>query len=239
MLFNKIVLIAALYIVNINAMQIIGHRGACGYEPDNTVLSFNKALELSVDMVELDVQACKTGELVIFHDFQLGELGNISDMPFEQIRSILLQKRGQIPVLEEVINCINRRVPINIELKGLGVTKAVCLLLQEYFKKGWCKSDFCVSSFHHQEALSFREIIDDIPIGFLYRYTFDIDEISQLKKNDFVGLHVEQVSQELVHKLHEKEIKVYVYTVNDYETANALKGLGVDGIFSNYPDVVR
>ena len=54
----------------------IGHRGAMGYEPENTLLSFKKAIELNVDMIELDVHVCKTGEVVVIHDDKVDRTTN-------------------------------------------------------------------------------------------------------------------------------------------------------------------
>jgi glycerophosphoryl diester phosphodiesterase len=70
----------------------IGHRGACGYAPENTLLSFQKAIELNVDMVELDVYVCKTGELVVIHDEKVDRTTNghgyVMEKTFEELRSL-------------------------------------------------------------------------------------------------------------------------------------------------------
>jgi glycerophosphoryl diester phosphodiesterase len=54
----------------------IGHRGAAGHAPENTLLSFQKAMDLGVDMIELDVYVCKTGELVVIHDEKVDRTTN-------------------------------------------------------------------------------------------------------------------------------------------------------------------
>ena len=108
---------------------IIGHRGACGYEPENTLVSFARAVNMGVDMIELDVYACKTGELVVHHDDTVDRMtnghGNVIDMSFAELRSLKVAGIEQIPTLSEVIDLIDHKVPIDIELKGPGTAKPI------------------------------------------------------------------------------------------------------------------
>ena len=65
-----------MYTAGAQQPQIIGHRGAMGHAPENTVLSVQKALALDVDGIEIDVFRCQSGEIVVFHDKKLNELTN-------------------------------------------------------------------------------------------------------------------------------------------------------------------
>lgn len=88
----------------------IGHRGAMGYEPENTLRSFRKAIELNVDMIELDVYVCKTGELVVIHDDKLDRTtngkGNVSDTSFQELRKLNAGEEEKIPTLQEVLDLL-------------------------------------------------------------------------------------------------------------------------------------
>lgn len=123
-----------------NNFLISGHRGACGYKPENTLSSFKTALDMNVDMIELDVYVCKTGELVVIHDDQVDRTtnghGNVLDMTFDQLRNLVVEGIEQIPTLQEVIELLNGKVILNIELKGPDTAQSIAKLLQQYLKKG-------------------------------------------------------------------------------------------------------
>jgi glycerophosphoryl diester phosphodiesterase len=107
-------------------MKIIGHRGACGYAPENTLASFKKALLLHVDMVEFDVQSLPSGEVVLMHDLRINRTTNgrgyVQNQSFAALRRLDAGGHELVPTLQEVLDLIDRRVPVDIELKGpLGV----------------------------------------------------------------------------------------------------------------------
>ena len=101
---------------------IIGHRGAKGHLAENTLPSISKAIELGVDGIEIDIFKCASGELVVFHDKTLEKLTNstgyIEELVLDSIRRIEVLNGYSIPTLEEVLDLINGRVFLNIELKG-------------------------------------------------------------------------------------------------------------------------
>ena len=100
----------------------ISHRGACGYEPENTLASFKKAIEINADMIELDVHVCKTGEVVVIHDEKVNRTTNgkgyVSQKNLESLKKLDAGKGKKIPTLIEVLDLVNKRVKVNIELKG-------------------------------------------------------------------------------------------------------------------------
>ena len=101
---------------------IIGHRGAKGHLAENTLPSIQKALDLGVDAIEIDVFKCALGELVVYHDATLEKLtdakGAIMDFSLEELRQVKVLNDYQIPTLNEVLDLIYGRVILNIELKG-------------------------------------------------------------------------------------------------------------------------
>lgn len=226
-------------------MLIVGHRGACGYEPENTLPSFQRALDLGVAMVELDVYICATGELVITHDDDVNVTtdghGKVVDMPFEDLRKLKVKGKGQIPTLQEVIELIDRRIPINIELKGPGTAKPVAQVVKKYLENGWKSKDFVVSSFDHNQVAEFKKLCSDIKTGVLFSWRNTPNDIAYIALQhyaNFIGLDLKAVTQDLVKLGHDAGYPVYVWTVNDKVTADKMKNFKVDGIFSNYPDQV-
>lgn len=220
----------------------IGHRGAMGYEPENTLLSFRKALDLGVDAIELDVYVCKTGELVVIHDDKVDRTTNgkgyVIEKTFDELRSLDAGKSEKIPTLSEVLDLENRKVKVNIELKGEGTAKPVSDLIKYYVdNKNWKFDDFVVSSFNHCELKEFSELSPDVKIGALIvGIPLGFAEFAEKLNAYSVNLCVEFINQEFVNDAHNRGMKVFVWTVNDLDEIKRIKSLGVDGIFSNFPD---
>jgi len=220
----------------------IGHRGAAGYEPENTLLSFKKALELGVDMIELDAQICKTGEIIVLHDAKIDRTTNgtgfVVDKTFRELRSLDAGKGQLIPTLQEALNTIDRKAKINIEIKGEGAAGAVFGIIQTYVnQKGWPWEDFLVSSFNHYELLEFSRLAPEIKIGAVIAcIPFGYAECA-MKVNAY-SLHPskEFINRNLVADAHKRGMKVFAYTPNDLEFIQKIKSLDIDGIFSDFPD---
>lgn len=230
---------------NNQSMLIIGHRGACGYEPENTLVSFSRALDMGVDMIELDVYVCKTGQLVVMHDDTVDRTtnghGKVVEMPFEELRSLRTEKNQQIPTLQEVIALLDRRVPIDIELKGPGTAKPVAQLVNAYLAQGWQEKDFVISSFDHDQLLEFKKLCPNIKTGILFDPECMPENIAACAKKyaaDFIGLDLEIVTHNFVTASHQAGFPVFVWTVNNKQDADRMRSLGVNGIFTNYPDEV-
>lgn len=225
-----------------NTFLKIGHRGACGHEPENTITSFKKALELNVDVIEFDVYTLKDGHTVVLHDDTLERTtngtGKIMDKTFEEIRKLDAGKGEKIPTLEEVLDVIDRKVLVDIELKGEKTAKPTLEIIEKYIKeKNWSYEDFLISSFNIRELKDLRNINKNIKVGILI--SKDPDNYYELAKElnaQFLGLDKELVNKEFIEKAHEKGLKVFSWTDNKIEEINKFKEFGIDGICSNYPD---
>src|SRR2546428_297275 len=133
----------------------IGHRGARGHEPENTVRSVRRAIELGADGVEIDVYFVD-GELVVIHDAKLERTtngrGRVMRKSFAFLRSLDAGKGERIPTLREIFDAVDRRAFVNVELKGRNTAEPVQSLIEEYVAaRGWRFEDFIVSSFHRRE----------------------------------------------------------------------------------------
>ena len=136
-------------------MQIIGHRGASGYAPENTLKAFELALSQGCEWLELDVHLLD-GKLIVIHDEQLDRTtsgqGLVSDHSLDAIRRLDAGDSEKIPYLDEVIEMVDGQASINIELKGPGTAQPTSALLD-----AWClehradPNKFLLSSFNHRE----------------------------------------------------------------------------------------
>jgi glycerophosphoryl diester phosphodiesterase len=220
----------------------IGHRGACGYEPENTLRSFQKAIDLNVDAIELDVYCCKSGELVVFHDKKLDRTTNghgyIEEKTLTELKQLDAGKGEKIPTLDEVFQLVDRRVIINIELKGPNTAIAVAQLINRYVhQKEWTWDHFIVSSFDHYELKRFAKLCPRVKRGALIEgITIGYAKFGKQVNASAICISSDFITKEYVQDAHARGLLVFVYTVNDPDDIAIIKKLGVDGIFSNYPD---
>lgn len=219
----------------------IGHRGAMGHEPENTLLSFRRAIETGVDMVELDVHVCKSGELVVIHDEKVdrttGGKGLVSEKTLAELKTLKTGKGQSIPTLEEIFNFTNGRVAVDIELKGEGTAKPVADTILQYSNKGWDSNLFLVSSFDWEELKKFRQHNSSARVGVLFEKKHD-DLFDFAASVAAYSIHVplREFSMDLMREAKERGLKVFVWTVNDKKDIEQLVKMEVDGIFSNFPD---
>ena len=223
-------------------MLCIGHRGAMGHEPENTLLSIEKALSLGVDAIEIDVYNVENN-LVVIHDRFLSRTTNGSGytekQSFAYLRSLDAGKGEQIPTLQEVFETVDRQALINIELKGSNTAKLVVNLIQQYIAQGWSEQNFVVSSFNHYELNQVKAICPTIRIGILiYGLPWGYLEIAQKLEAEIVITSLHFVTAELITAVHQQNLLVWVYTVNDPDDISLMRKLQVDGIFTNYPERV-
>ncbi len=220
----------------------IGHRGAKGYAPENTLASIEKALEMDIDWVEVDVYKCKTGEIVIVHDNKVDLTtdgrGRVEEKTIQQLKALDAGNGQKIPILEEVLDLVDRKLKVNLELKGEGTAKPVGDIIATYIKeKGWHDEDFIVSSFNHYELQEFKALNPKIKIGAVIAgIPLGYAACAQKLKAYSIHLSKEFINQRLVNDAHRRGLKALVYTVNELEDIQRVKSLGVDGIFSDFPD---
>ena len=224
---------------------VIGHRGAMGHETENTLASVQKAIDLGVDMIEIDVFKIKSGEIVVFHDVYLDRLtdttGKIEEFDYRELRNVNVEGGHAIPLLVEVLNLIDKKVTLNIELKGAGTATDVDSIVRRYINQnGWSKVDFLISSFKWDELRTMRKLNADIPIAIL---TEDepleslpiAQELNAVAINpDFVKLDIEKVQ-----KIKGAGFKIYPWTIDEPTDIEMAKSWAVDGIITNYPERIN
>jgi len=218
---------------------VIGHRGAAGEKFENSFSGFELALTLDIDAIELDVRA-HSGELWVIHDFYLERLTGSSGRfdTFEDPSSLRLLNNEPIPKLEQVLDLLWGKMPVNIEIKSSETADPLLDLLAQY-PLIEAQSEFpwiLISSFDHRQILDLSRqscpwklapIISGIPAN-AKQLIEEIKPYSLHMKDDYVDFEfIEQVQGMGVH--------VMVFTVNDFNRALSLKQSGIDGIFTDFP----
>lgn len=221
---------------------VIGHRGARGHAPENTLLALDTGIRLGAHWLEFDVQRHGSGELLLFHDLTLERTtdghGLLMDQDYAALRALDAGRGQQIPTLEEALELIDQQASVNIELKTAGGTgEAVAAVVRRYVEAGWPAEKFLVSSFHLPELWEFKQLAPEIPIGALIcGVPLDWAGCAVELGAATLNLSAEFVDPRLIADAHAHGIQVYVYTVNDPAEMRALHALGVDGVFTDYPD---
>lgn len=223
-------------------LSIIGHRGARGLAPENTLAGIDTALRLGVDGVEFDVQQHPDGHLFLLHDLSLERTTNGSGLaqvqPWRDLRALDAGNGEQIPTLDETLDLIDRRGLVNIELKTWGgCAEAVAETLRYRLAKGWDAAQFCVSSFHLPELARFVAVMPDVPVAALYCGI----PLSGLEDLDRLGARQVHLAGEFVDPGYVAAVTatgraVWAYTVNAVDEARWLAETGVTGIFTDHPE---
>lgn len=223
-------------------MLKIAHRGARGYEPENTLKSFQKALDLHADGIELDVHLSSDGHLIVIHDETIDRTTNgkgfVNTFTLAELKTFLIDDQYEIPTLKEVFDLINKKCLINIELKGLGTADKVAALIEEYIAdQKWNYGHFIVSSFNWDLLQETSNLNSNITIGVLTEE--DVEKalaFAELIEAEAIHPDYQLLNLENVQEMQEKGFLVLPWTVNNPEDIQKIKSYHVDGIISDFPD---
>ena len=219
-----------------NKILKIGHRGAKGYVAENTLASFQKALELGVDGIELDVHLSLDKKIMVIHDDTIDRTtsakGLVKDFTTKELEQL------GIPTLEAVFELVNQKCFINIELKTYETADSVVELIEHYIsEKNWYYTDFIVSSFDWNALQQVHFMNEKIRIGVLTNTDLDLAmSFAKFIKAYSIHPYYHMTTAENVAKMQTKNFKVYPWTINEPEDIIFVKSLNVDGIISDFPD---
>jgi glycerophosphoryl diester phosphodiesterase len=203
-----------------------------------------RALELNVDGIEVDVQL-SDGQLIVIHDRRLDRTtsgrGSLQDYCFADLRRLDAGRGERIPILAEVLDEVRGRAMVNVELKSAAAAADTTQLIHGYLQLGlWQRESFLVSSFDHTATARARRMDEQLRIGLLVegrpRASFFEEAIRQRAYS--VHIDLESVVPEFVAQARGLGLRVMVYTVNTATDAMRMRQMGVDGIFTDFPDRV-
>ena len=229
-----------------NFFSLIAHRGASGYEDEHTIKSYELGLEQGADYIEIDLQLTKDNKLICMHDTTVDRTttgsGTIANMTLAEIKALKTKNGEQIPTLEEVVNHFGKNVNYYIETKSpfnINMDQELLRILKNagLIGIGSKRKQVIIQSFADESLKNIRNQYSDI---FLVRLskTFtqsDIDTSAQIA--DGMGPGFANVTKALVDSAHAKGLVVHPWTVNTKEDMDTAVSYGVDGFFTNYPDL--
>lgn len=242
--------------------NVISHRGANKYAPQNTIPAFSKSLEIGVDGFETDVHCTADGFVVVCHNYTVDETsdgtGNIADMNLERLRELDFGsyysekfKGTLIPTLDEFLSlCEGADIEVmNIEIKSpRNGEKDIADKTIAAVKAHGLFEKLLISSFDPEILIQCKQVDPACKTGYLYSpdkmhtyYKMLFDYVGFAKKigADYLHPHFSLVNAHYVKKLHENGIGVNPWTVDDPNMAIKMLKCGVDGIITNCPDTIK
>jgi glycerophosphoryl diester phosphodiesterase len=232
---------------------IFAHRGASAHAPENTIAAFELAIAQQADAVELDVKLSADGHVIVIHDSTVDRTtnghGKVERMTLAEIKALDAGSfRGsqfageRIPTLEEVFEAVGKRTFINIELKnhksrGEDLVQLVCMLVKQH----QMQKRVMFSSFFPDALYKAHSYLPSVPRGLLalngflgvWARSFGFN----FGKYDALHPNLKDFTQQEVTRVHRLKRRVHVYTVNQEEDMRRLFKWGVDGIFTDDPQL--
>ena len=223
---------------------IIGHRGASADLPENTLAACSLAAEQGADGIELDVQLSADKQIVVFHDSTLERLAGskrkVSDLTVSQLKDIDLGEGQTIPTLDELLEIMGPRLLYNIEIKEFslrdnGLETAVADRIESF----GLQDLVLISSFSPFSVRRARKVFSrSVPVALIrakgiYKYTY------LLASEQADNPHYSMVDEAYMVWAKKRGYRVHVWTVDDPQEASRLAGLGVHGIITNKPELIR
>lgn len=235
--------------------KVIGHRGAAAYAPENTLESIHTAADIGVEWVELDVKLTKDDVPILFHDETLERTTNgsgaVKDKTYQELKELLAGVNFSegfttafIPTLEDAIDAlIERGLGLNLEIKACaGREKETAEVALDVLAQYWDDHDrLLISSFSYISMEAALDIAPDWHRGFLLpaEWPENWQEAAKYLDPSTINLNGNTVTQEQIELLiDELNLPILAYTINDPQRGRLLQSWGVDGFFSDAPDVL-
>jgi len=260
-IFYKFIIFLLLIITDILSQSlVVAHRGASAYAPENTLASFELAIDLGADALELDLRQTKDSVLVVLHDDDIDRTtngrGNVKEFTFSELQKFDAGSwfgkefsDQKIPSLQEVIDLLDDTTIIIIELKeGNETYPGIEEQVVEIVKQNNIESRTVLKSFDPNVLERLRIIEPSIPLLYVYAVRIPwlgmiidrgvtFDSVYDLDV-EYLQPHRFFLSKSFVEDAHAKGFKVISWVVNSTEAINESLDYGVDGIETDYPDEV-
>ena len=224
----------------------IGHRGAAALAPENTAAGFKKAIDMDLDMVELDVQLTKDEEVVVIHDYDLqrvaGVDAKIADLTLDQLKEIDVASyfaadytEQRVMTLTEVIELVRNELMLNIELKMIAEKEQILIdKVKDVLREENFIDQAIISSFNH---CYIKEFGPEFKTAVLIN-SHPVDPVAMIESANADGIHPNHklLTAELINQVQQAGYFVNTWTVNDENKIAELKKWGANGIVTDNPN---
>ncbi|MCK5309480.1 MAG: glycerophosphodiester phosphodiesterase [Thermoplasmata archaeon] len=220
-------------------VSVIGHRGAMAYKLENSISSFEEGLKMGAQMLEFDVHLSKDGEVIVMHDERVGRTsngrGHVGQLTLKELKALKLKNGENIPTLHEVLERFRGRCQFNVEIKGKGVN----IPAYEVVKKLGMIDDVLFSSFSGPILLKIKAKDKNVRLACLSNESkINVIKIAKSLKAEAIHPKNNITTKKLIQNAKAEGLEVNVWTVNRVSRMKKLIEWGVDGIFTNKPDML-
>ena len=249
---NKLPLVTVLALSSIitNAQtKIIAHRGFSGIAPENTLISFQKAIDCGADYFELDVHKTKDDSIVVIHDASVDRTssnnmkGEVAEMTYSELTAVRVgysrefsdqYKDEKIPTLRETLELAKGKIKVCIEIKVYDVEKEVLKIVNDLEMN----DNVIMFSFYYPVLARIRQLDKNIPTLYLINNADNmIIDYAKVIKSNAIGVGTgTNITKEFLDIAHNSGMEVWIWTVNDEDEMQRLIDIGVDGLITDFPD---
>ncbi|WP_293448624.1 glycerophosphodiester phosphodiesterase [Persephonella sp.] len=222
--------------LSIKPFCIVGHRGAKGVKPENTISAIEYGIKSGADIVEVDVRRTKDGKLILLHDKDfkrlIGKALSPSDLDFEFIRENITIEGEPVATLEEAIERVDKRAGLFIEIKEPETTQQIVKIVKEKNADNWVG----FISFYEEALIEVKKIDNNLKTGIIYmRPSGKIIEAKKIGAEIVLPLY-RLATEKAIAFAHRLRLKVVSWVINDFETTKIMYERKTDAIASDYPD---
>ena len=218
---------------------LVSHRGASRYEPENTMRSFRRAVDMGSQAIEFDVRRSLDGRAVVIHDRKVDRTtdgkGPVSGKTLAELRSLDAGGGERIPVLEEVFENFAGKCGFVIELKEPGAEEETLRLVEKYGAAG----RVAVVSFRKDCLRRVKEIRSDIATGLVTVFGMGCVRAALSLGCRVVATNHRFMTCGLAREAGESGLSAFCWTVNDRERCERLRDMGVSGVITDRPDLLE
>lgn len=218
-------------------MKIIGHRGARGLAPENTLAALRKGLEHHIDMLEFDLRVTKDGVPILHHDTEVsdpaGDKLTIADHSYKELK----QHKPDLATFEEVLAEIDHDMPLYIEVKPGEPVAPIVKIIDSSLKKGWKSDDLLLSSKSQQTLRELHEALPQLPKIVIEPWSgVRAHRRARQINAKIVAMNQRWLWWGFIRGFKHSSYQLYAYTLNDPAKARRWARWGLAGVITDYPD---
>ncbi|SNZ10560.1 glycerophosphoryl diester phosphodiesterase [Persephonella hydrogeniphila] len=222
--------------LSVKPFSVIGHRGAKGVKPENTVSAIQYGIDSGADIIEVDIRKTRDGKLILLHDKDFkrltGRALSPSQLDFEFIRENITIEGEPVATLEEALDTVNGKAGLFIEIKEPDTTDNAVKMVKEKNAENWV----AFISFYEEALQRVKEIDSSLKTGLIYmRPPGKIIEAKNINAEIVLPLY-RLATEKAISFAHRLRLKVVSWVINDFETAKMMYHRKSDGIASDYPN---
>jgi len=219
---------------------VLAHRGSSINAPENSLAAFRLAIEEDADMIELDVQETRDGEVVVVHDSDLMKVGGspmkIWEHTAAELRSVDIGKDERVPTFAEVLAECKGKIRVMVELKSYGHAEKLEERVAQLVEAADMQNDTAFMSLNHDMVRQMKRVRPQWRVGALAAKA--LGDPSKAGA-DFLAVESSMATARMVRRAHRAGQDVYVWTVNDPAAMLSALSRGVDGLITDKPAVAR